>query len=91
LCEIGGTGKSCQTILGHDINNGHQVQHTVYKNRWQGSRLVKGGSWALLGTTMAPGFTWEDFTLGDRDELLNKFPQHRDIILNLTRKTDGLS
>ena len=52
---------------------------------WQGSSLAPGGEWALLGTTMSPGFHLDDFELGDRDELLRRYPQAREEILRLTR------
>ena len=77
-----------RTELGQDISRGQQVQYPVMKNRWHGSRLITGGQWALLGTTMAPGFVWEDFKLGKREQLLSEYPAHMEIILALTRTTD---
>lgn len=78
-------GRSETIILGPDLLHGQQVQFVVPAGVWQGSRLQPGGNWALLGTTMAPGYVQEDFTLGDRAELLKQYPQARDAILNLTR------
>jgi len=52
---------------------------------WQGSRLLPGGQFALMGTTMAPGFDPADFELGGRDELAERHPQVRDLIIELTR------
>lgn len=89
LFEIAEDGRLTRTVLGKDLHQGQQVQHAVFANRWQGSRLADGGNWALLGTTMAPGFTWEDFSLGNRKDLAAKFPRHQEIILHLTRETDG--
>jgi predicted cupin superfamily sugar epimerase len=40
---------------------------------WQGSRLVEGGRWALLGATMAPGFDYADYESGT-DRLLREYP-----------------
>lgn len=74
-----------RTVLSHDLNKGHQVQYPVLKNQWHGSRLIDGGKWALLGTTMAPGFAWQDFKLGKKDELILEFPEHRSTIEALTR------
>jgi len=42
--------------LGHDLLRGQQVQFVVPAGAWQGMKLAPGGMWALLGTTMAPGF-----------------------------------
>lgn len=77
-----------RTILGQDITAGQVLQHPVFKNSWHGSRLVEGGAWALLGTTMAPGFVWEDFELGNRDQLLSEYPEHKRTITQLTREQD---
>lgn len=55
-------GMKVQKIrLGHDILNGEQVQVLVPKGCWQESKLVPGGSWALLGTTVSPPFSTQDF------------------------------
>ncbi len=40
---------------------------------------------ALVGCTVAPGFLFEDFELGDRATLVNQFPQHVALIARLTR------
>ena len=77
-----------KTILGQDIFKGQVVQHVVSKNCCQGSRLIEGGKWALLGTTMAPGFTWQDFELGNREQLISEYPEHKTLILELTREQD---
>lgn len=45
-----------ETILGGDLRGGQRIQHLVPAGTWQGTRLVEGGAWALLGTTMTPGF-----------------------------------
>ena len=85
LFEFSNESGMKRTVLGQEISIGHSLQYPVFKHRWHGSRLVEGGEWALLGTTMAPGFVWEDFKLGKRDELISAFPEHRIIIESLTR------
>jgi uncharacterized protein len=42
--------------------------------------------WALVGCTVAPGFEFEDFELAKREELMRRFPQHRELIERLTRQ-----
>jgi predicted cupin superfamily sugar epimerase len=78
-------GKTCKVILGQDVLNGQQVQYVVPRDTWQGSRLVPGGSYALLGTTMAPGYSDEDFELADRRYLLERYPEQAGLIECLTR------
>lgn len=72
-------------ILGPDLLGGQHVQYVVPRSVWQGSRLIPGGRFALLGTTMAPGFDARDFTLGSRQELVRQFPDHATLIRELTR------
>lgn len=78
-------GTSSNVTLGHDLASGMLLQHTVLGGVWQGSRLLPGGAFALLGTTMSPGFDYADYESGSRDALLARYPQHRDRILSLTR------
>jgi predicted cupin superfamily sugar epimerase len=71
--------------LGREIKSGMRLQVTASKGIWQGSRLIRGGEYALLGTTVAPGFEFVDFETGQRDELLQSYPTFRDLIVALTR------
>jgi len=73
-------------ILGQDLLRGQHVQFTVPRGVWQGSRVAPGGQYSLVGTTMAPGYTPDDFEAGDRETLLKHYPQARDQILALTRE-----
>ena len=79
-------GGSEVITLGHDILNGQHVQFPVPAGDWQGSRLAPGGEFALLGTTMAPGFIEEDYVPGDRASLLEQYPDRAGLIKQLTRR-----
>ena len=52
---------------------------------WQGARLSPRGRLALLGTTVAPGFDYADYEIGDRAALLASHPGARDLVTALTR------
>lgn len=78
-------GRSELIILGGDLFNGQHVQYPIPAGVWQGSRLLEGGDWALMGTTMAPGFTPGDFELGLRKELIAAYPDRKEWIVQLTR------
>jgi uncharacterized protein len=80
-----GDGRSERVLLGHDLPGGQRVQHVVPRGVWQGSRLMDGGRFALLGTTMAPGYDPLDYEGGVRDELIGRYPAEADRILRLTR------
>jgi predicted cupin superfamily sugar epimerase len=78
-------GESQQVILGQALLEGQRLQLTVPRGVWQGSRLMRGERFALLGTTMAPGFVPSDYEGGQRDALLAAYPHERERILALTR------
>lgn len=71
--------------LGTDLGAGQRVQHVVPYGVWQGARIKRGGTFALLGTTMAPAFDPTDFELGDRDELIRMYPERAELIRLLAR------
>lgn len=50
---------------------------------WFGAETT--GSDVLVSAMVAPGFAFDDFELGTRDQLLELFPQHREIVARLTR------
>jgi predicted cupin superfamily sugar epimerase len=78
-------GRSETVVLGQGVDRGERVQHTVPAGVWQGSRLAPGGAWALMGTTMAPPFRFEEYQAGDRDALIAEWPGEAGRIRALTR------
>jgi predicted cupin superfamily sugar epimerase len=78
-------GTSQTVTMGQDLMNGQQLQVVVPAGVWQGSRLAAGGEYALLGTTMAPGFTPDEYESGQQANLLARYPQEKARILALTR------
>ncbi|MDH3300195.1 MAG: cupin domain-containing protein [Acidimicrobiia bacterium] len=70
-------------ILGPDLAAGQRPALVVDGGHWQGSRTT--GAWSLVGTTMAPRFEVEDFELGDRAALTDRFPEAAELIDKLTR------
>jgi predicted cupin superfamily sugar epimerase len=71
--------------IGTDMDAGMSPQITVARGTWQGSRLRTGGKFALLGTTVAPGFEFADFELADRTLLTERYPSFAELIRELTR------
>lgn len=68
-------GSSEEAFLGGDVAAGHAVQHVVPAGTWQAGELAAGGSWALFGCTMAPGFDPAGFEGGTATVLLERFPE----------------
>lgn len=85
LLQLYPDGTSQRVLLGHDVLGGQKVQHVVARAVWQGSRLLPGGHFALLGTTMTPGFTENDYVGGDQAQLLEQYPHESELIRLLTR------
>ncbi len=79
-------GTSQVVVLGQDLLHGQEVQVVAPAGVWQGSHLKPGGAFALLGTTMAPGYIDEDFVLGQRAELSEAYPEKKELIRTLTRE-----
>ena len=77
-------GKSETIILGSDIESSHRLQFVVPQNTWQGSFLMEGGTYALMGTTMAPGFDFADYEPGVYEKLCREFPDQKKLIGLLT-------
>jgi predicted cupin superfamily sugar epimerase len=73
LCDR--SGRLSRVTMGHDIRRGHQVQQLVPAGSWQGLRLHEGGAFALLGTTMTPGFRPDQFELATARDIAG-FSQH---------------
>jgi predicted cupin superfamily sugar epimerase len=77
-------GRSELIELGQSILAGQVLQHVVPGDVWQGARLKNGGSYALLGTTVAPGFDFVDFKVGDYESLISAFPDRKTLLQALT-------
>ncbi|MCB9480886.1 MAG: cupin domain-containing protein [Desulfobacteraceae bacterium] len=75
-------------ILGNRLEKNEIPQFTVPANTWQGSTLLEGGSYALMGTTMSPGFDFSDYEEPDKIKLLKKFPMEKELITKLTADAD---
>jgi len=75
-----------ELILGQDLQAGQQVQAMVPANCWHGSYLCKGGSFALLGTTMTPGYIDQDYQQADSAKLQEEHPAFAEQIRKLTEE-----
>lgn len=74
-------------MVGPDVFKGQHPQLVVPRNVWQGSMPIGAGpeSYSFFGNTLAPGFEFDDFQMGYRDELQEKYPRFADHIALLTR------
>lgn len=70
--------------LGRDPEAGRMFQTIVKRGSWFGAEVLSGGRFSLIGCTIAPGFDFADFLLGERADLLKRFPRRRALIERLT-------
>ncbi|MDI9216472.1 MULTISPECIES: cupin domain-containing protein [Clostridium] len=82
---ISQNGELITKQLGVNIENGEVPQVLVPKGYIFGSAMNNEG-FSLVGCMVAPAFEYEDFELFEREYLLNLYPEHKDVILKLTRE-----
>lgn len=85
VIEINEQGELTFTKIGSNLSNGETFQYTVKANTWFGSRVSDNGNFSLVGCTVYPGFDFNDFELANKQDLINQFPQHQQLISELTR------
>jgi predicted cupin superfamily sugar epimerase len=85
LTTIDADGTLATASLGCDPTCGETPQVAVPAGTWFAAEVVSPADYALVGCTVAPGFDFADFELGERTSLLRRYPQHRGVIERLTR------
>ncbi len=83
--QLSPDGRGRRVLIGNDMVRGDQPQVVVRAGVWQGARLVHGGTWALLGCTVSPGFEFADYEAGSAADLVAGWPDWTSEILALTR------
>ncbi len=79
------TGESRVAFIGDNLTSGQKAQLVVPKGTWQGCKVIEGEyGYAFMGTTMSPGFEIADFELSSPESLILRFPQHENMIRELT-------
>lgn len=93
LVTIAGDGTARTRVLGEfeaSADEERLPQALVPAGSWQGARLACGphlpadDAWALVSCIVTPGFSYEDFELGERETLLAAHPQHAELIRDFT-------
>lgn len=84
MLQLRADGTSQIVRIGTAIERGDRPQVLVPGGVWQGTRVAPGGRYALIGATVAPGFDFADFSMGDREALSRAYPDRCDLIAALT-------
>ena len=76
-------GEYTEHKLGLDLENGEVPQVLVPKNTIFGSSVKDRETFSLVGCMVSPGFEYQDFELFTQEELLLKYPEHKEIIVKI--------
>jgi predicted cupin superfamily sugar epimerase len=72
-------------VMGSDIVAGQRLQLHVPGGVWKASQLADGSAgYGLISEAVTPGFDFADMTLGNRQKLSEEFPEHAELIEQLT-------
>jgi hypothetical protein len=78
-------GRASEKNLGPSFDRGESFQHLIEAGCWFAATVRDVTSFSLVGCTVAPGFNYEDFEFGGRETLTAQYPDHRELIVRLTR------
>ena len=84
IYEIDPEGKLTEHLLGNRPDKGESFQCVIRAGNWFASRVAADGDYALCGCTVSPGFDFTDFELAERSFLVKLYPQHEELITQLT-------
>ena len=79
------SGKLSEIVIGKKTDSGTMLHSVIREGTWFAAELEDKESFVLVTCTVSPGFEFEDFILGNREELLEKYPQHSSKILKFTK------
>lgn len=83
---LGADGKVEAVTLGPDLVAGQIPQIVKPAGCWQARETL--GAWSLVGTTMAPGFSWDVYEDPDVEALCEQWPAAADTIRRLAPAVD---
>ena len=81
---ISEAGVYSNQLIGSHIFEGEVPQFVVKGGDWFAAEVIQDDGYALVGCTVAPGFSFDDFELASAETLTALFPSHKEIIQQLT-------
>ena len=70
----------------HNLSPDGEMQVVIHPEQWFAADIPSKEGFCLVGCAVAPAFTFENFELGRKEELLQRFPQHSEVIQKLCRE-----
>jgi predicted cupin superfamily sugar epimerase len=84
IYSIDENGELKTVELGPNPEQGQVFSTVVPANVWFASRVNQIGGYALCGCTVAPGFEFAEFELASKNDLILRYPIHKNVIVGLT-------
>lgn len=84
MLQLAPDGSSRVLRIGPNVAADECPQALVPGGVWQGARVAPPGRYALVGATVAPGFDFADFSMGDRATLERAYPDRAALLAALT-------
>lgn len=76
-----GTGDVAR--LGLDLASGERPQIVIAAGTWFATKLDPQVDYCLFGCTVAPGFDFQDFEIAEGTELMQRYPEFSDRIVEI--------
>lgn len=70
----------------HHLYANGEIQVVIEPEQWFAAEIPTHKGFCLVGCAVAPAFTFNNFELGTREQLVADYPQHADLISRLTRE-----
>jgi len=69
----------------HHLSADGEMQVVITAEQWFAAEIPSKQGFCLVGCAVAPAFKFENFELGNKEELQRQFPQHKKVIERLCR------
>ena len=68
------------TLTVHVLSASDELQVVIEPEQWFAADIPSRRGFCLVGCAVGPAFSFANFELAKRSELLEKYPQHREVI-----------
>jgi predicted cupin superfamily sugar epimerase len=73
-------GNKHTKFLGAKVEKAEQLQVLIPAGSIFGAEVVEDNSYCLCGCMVSPGFEWSDFSIFEKEDLIQAYPKHADLI-----------
>lgn len=81
---ISESGNLSTQLIGRNFDKEEVPQFVVPGGCWFAAEVINENNYSLVGCTVSPGFSFDDFELKPRKELISLFPNLEETITKLT-------